>query len=276
MIGLLCLPGCHLLNRETTHLPNRHQLKSEQLLVLSDFKLSNDHPLIKDLSLLRQQVSETLQLPLTGNPVTVYLFRDEMEYHKYLQAAHPGLPTRRAYFIQNSKGLAVYTYWGDRIQEDLRHEYTHGLLHSALTNVPLWIDEGLAEYFEMSGPQPGTINPEYADRLATAVKNGWQPDMERLESLEKVEQMQRGDYREAWGWVHFMLHHSDDTRQVLLSYVSDLKTSKNPEVLSKRLSRDTPEFKTRFLAYVGTLRSQRLQAASTLKTKAALTAELNK
>ena len=45
--------------------------------------------------------------------------------------------------------LLVYTYWGDRIQQDLRHELTHALLHSVLKDVPLWLDEGLAEYFEM-------------------------------------------------------------------------------------------------------------------------------
>ncbi len=248
--------GCLATGSKSVHLPDRHALKSEQLIVLSDFKLPKDHPLVDDLAVLRAQVANELDLDLNGESVKIYLFRDEMEYHKYLQTAHPGLPSRRAYFISTKDELAVYTYWGERIQEDLRHEYTHGLLHSGLLEVPLWIDEGLAEYFEVVGPEPGSINPEYAERLSKAIQNGWEPDLARLESLEKVEQMQRADYREAWAWVHFMLHHTPDTRQVLLTYVSELKTNRNPEPLSQRLKKDLPEFEKRFLSYVSTLRLQ--------------------
>lgn len=256
VLVLLLLSGCLATGRKSVHLPERHTLKSEQLVVLSDFKLPQDHPLLDDLAALRAQVSESLSLDLNGDAVKIYLFRDEMEYHKYLQTAHPGLPSRRAYFISSKGELAVYTYWGERIQEDLRHEYTHGLLHSALLDVPLWIDEGLAEYFEVIGPKSGTINPEYAERLSKAIQNGWEPDLSRLESLEKVDQMQRADYREAWAWVHFMLHHTPDTRQILLSYVSELKGNRKPEVLSLRLKKELPEYEERFLSYVSTLRLQ--------------------
>lgn len=251
---LLC--GCLTTGRKSVQLPDRHSLKSEQLVVLSDFKLPEDHPLIDDLATLRKQVAQTLDLELNGNDVKVYLFRDEQEYQKYLQATHPGLPSRRAYFISTRDELAVYTYWGERIQEDLRHEYTHGLLHSVLMDVPLWLDEGLAEYFEVIGTEPGTINPEYAERLSKAIQNGWEPDLARLESLERVDQMQRADYREAWAWVHFMLHHTPETRQVLLSYLHDLKNTRAPKALSLRLKHDLPEFKNRFLSYVSTLRLQ--------------------
>lgn len=254
-VCVLCC-GCLATGKKSARLPDRHSLKSEQLIVLSDFKLPKDHALINDLAVLRKQVAAELDLELNGDAVKVYLFRNEMDYQGYLQSAHPGLPSRRAYFISSKDELAVYTYWGDRIQEDLRHEYTHGLLHSVLINVPLWLDEGLAEYFEVVGEKPGAINPEYAERLSKAIQNGWEPDLARLETLEKVEQMQRADYREAWAWVHFMLHHTPETRQVLLSYVHELKTNRQPEVLSLRLKHDLPEFKNRFLAYVSTLRLQ--------------------
>lgn len=250
------LSGCLATGGKSVRLPSRHTLESKQLIVLSDFTLPENHPLVDDLAEMRNQVSETLHLDLNGDAVKVYLFRDEMEYHKYLQEAHPGLPSRRAYFISSKEELAVYTYWGEKIQEDLRHEYTHGLLHSALVEVPLWLDEGLAEYFEVIGPKAGTINPEYAERLSKAIQNGWEPDLSRLESLERVDQMQRADYREAWAWVHFMLHHTPDTRQVLLSYVEELKANRKPEHLSLRLKKDLPRYKDRFLSYVSTLRLQ--------------------
>ena len=259
-LGLLSMGGCHLGQAQRVGLPTRYKTTSDQLLVRSNFKLPQDDPLLRDLAALRKQVSESLQLPLQSEPVVVYLFRDQTEYNQYMQATYPDLPPRRAYFIATSRELAVYGYWGDRmdrIQEDLRHEYTHGLLHSAMSTVPLWLDEGLAEYFEVSGPAPGELNRTYANQLAQQVSNGWRPDLDRLEKLEKVEQMHRAEYREAWAWVHFMLHSSPDTRQVLLGYLQDLRTSKKAPSLSSRLREEFPELDSRFLTYIVSLQTPR-------------------
>lgn len=258
--GLL-LAGCHHGGRREVGLPGRHSLRADQLLVLSDFKLPAEHPLIQDLVQLRREVSRELSLPVKSEEVVVYLFSDELTYHKYIQSSHPGLPSRRAYFIATPQELAVYTYWGERVQEDLRHEYTHGLLHACLDHVPLWLDEGLAEYFELSGTRPGQIQADYVERLTTAISNGWQPDLSRLEQLEKVDQMQRADYREAWAWVHFCLHGSDDTRQILLTYLHELQSPGTPETLQARLIRETTEPDQRLLAYLATLQSPIGQAS---------------
>jgi len=235
-------------------LPAKNSIRADQLLIVSDIKLPRDHPLIGDLKSLRRQVSEELELPLGSKPVMVYLFSNELEYTQYLHATFPGYPPRRAYFIQTpGKELAVYTWWGDRIQEDLRHEYTHGLLHASLESVPLWLDEGLAEYFEVAGTRPGNVNLEHAQLLGAAVHNGWRPDLDRLESLEKVEQMQRPHYREAWAWVHYMLHASPDTRQVLLNYLHELRTDPNPGSLHERLVVDMPDVDMRLLSYIAAM-----------------------
>ena len=249
----LCL-SCAANRPVKVSLPARNSIRSDQLLIVSDIKLPKDHPLIEDLKLLRRQVSETLELPLGSKPVTVYLFSNQVEYDQYLHARFPGYPSRRAYFIQTpGRELAVYTWWGERIQEDLRHEFTHGLLHASLEGVPLWLDEGLAEYFEVGGTRPGSLKLEHAQLLATAVQNGWRPDLDRLEALEKVEQMHAPEYREAWAWVHYMLHSSPDTRQVLLNYIHDLRATPNPGSLHERLLVDTPDADLRWLSYVASM-----------------------
>lgn len=255
--ALLCFGwGCATARPARITLPTKHTVKSDQLLVISDFKLGKDHELIQDLMKLRKQVSSTLELPLGTKPVTVYLFSNELAYNQYLQATFPGYPPRRAYFIQTpGKELAVYTWWGEKIQEDLRHEFTHGLLHASLEGVPLWLDEGLAEYFEVAGPQPGRVNAEHAQGLATALTSGWHPDLDRLETLEKVEDMKRPDYREAWAWVHYMLHASPDTRQVLLDYLQDLRHDSRPGSLHARLQSDSPDCDMRLVSYVAGINS---------------------
>jgi tRNA A-37 threonylcarbamoyl transferase component Bud32 len=245
LLAGLVLAGCRG-SQNAISLPARYSVRSEQLLVLSDFLLPKDHPLIQDLTRLRRQVAESLELPLQDETVVVYLFSNELEYSQFLNATYPGLPLRRAYFFSTQRELAVYTFWGERIQEDLRHEYTHGLLHASLKKVPLWIDEGLAEYFEVAGPQPGRINHNYANRLSAALANGWRPDLKRLEQIEDFPKMQRVDYQEAWAWVHFMLHSTPEAKQALLAYLDDLRDGKQPVALSTRLKEVHPQFATRF------------------------------
>jgi hypothetical protein len=234
------------------NLPSRHSFTGEQLLVHSDVRLPKDHPLIADLAKLRRQIAETLELPIQDQPVTVYLFSDELRYSQYMKTAFPQLPPRRAYFVGTSKELAVYTFWGERIQEDLRHEYTHGVLHATLKEVPLWLDEGLAEYFEVA-EEPAGMNRDYTLRLASAVENGWRPDLERLERLAGVEQMQKADYQEAWAWVHFLLHDGPESRTVLLAYLHDLEKSEHPPKLRDRLQAEIPAFEERLLQHASTL-----------------------
>lgn len=254
LLYLLFTPGCRsAAKNQTVHLPARHSVSAEQLIVLSDFKLGQDHELFQDLIKLREDVAATLDIPLNSEQVTVYLFSNQEEYRNYLDMTYPGLPPRRAYFVGTPKELAVYTFWGERIQEDLRHEFTHGLLHASLKTVPLWLDEGLAEYFEVAGNTPGQINRDHASRLSTALTNGWKPDMKRLEQLEKVSQMQRVDYQEAWAWVHFMLNGTPETRDTLLEYLAELRTNEKPEELSARLPRDIPGIDQRFVSYVASL-----------------------
>lgn len=252
---LMMLPGCSMNKNVAVGLPNQHSINSDQLVILSDFQLPKDHKLVRDLAKLRKDVSSTLSLDLKERDVVVYLFSEKAKYQKYLDSTYPGLPVRRAYFVGTPKELSVYAVWGDRIEEDLRHEYTHGLLHAGLKTVPLWLDEGLAEYFEVAGDEPGGLNASSIKRLTQAYKNGWKPDMNRLELLETVGEMQRMDYQESWAWIHFMLNENENTKQVLLSYLQDLNTGRTPTPLSDRLRLVMPDNDSRFVSYLSKLQS---------------------
>ena len=256
--------GCRTTAPAIVGLPKGLAIENEHLLVRTDLKLPKDHAVLQDLDRLRDEIADELNLPVQKQPVTVYLFSDELRYAQYLQTRYPLLPPRRAYFVGTSKELAVYTFWGERIQEDLRHEYTHGVLHATLIDVPLWLDEGLAEYFEVTS-QPRGLNRDYAMRLATNLAQGWKPDLDRLESLEKVEDMQKGDYLEAWAWVHFMLHHSEETRAVLVEYLHELRTTGTPGMLSARLRQEIPQAERRFASHAASLTTGIQQAGGSLE-----------
>ena len=52
--------------------------------------------------------------------------------------------------------------------------------------------------------------------------------------------MTAADYRESWLWVHFCLHHSNETREILLEYLDALRTG-TQDSLAKRLEDLLPD-----------------------------------
>ncbi len=99
--------GCRSIEKPTTvaALPAKHSVRASQLVLISDFKLAKDDPLVDDLIDLREQVVSTLQLPEPRQDVVVYMFSNEDAYRRYLEMVHPGLPSRRAYFVGTKKSL---------------------------------------------------------------------------------------------------------------------------------------------------------------------------
>jgi hypothetical protein len=159
-----------------------------------------------------------------------------------MKARYPDLPSRRAFFVAQPRAvggadeLLVYTFWGDRVRQDLRHELTHALLHSVLKDVPLWLDEGLAEFFELPPGSDG-LNPKHLEQLR---KGPFAPDLARLERMHQVAEMSPAEYREAWAWVHLMLRGPVEGRAALLAYLQQLRVTPAPGPLQPRLTAAVP------------------------------------
>ena len=223
--------------------PWKYTFRLPPYLFFSDFELDQKNPVFRELAGLRDQVYKELQLTPGTAFVQVYLFEDREHYQAFLDVRQPGLPKRRAYFIAQQRlggadDLLVYTFWGDRIQQDLRHELTHALLHSVLKDVPLWLDEGLAEYFELPPDRLG-LNADHVKKLRSG-KLPFKPDLARLESLKEVSQMNPPEYHEAWAWVHLMLRGQPESKKVLVEYLHQMRGTPNPPLLAPALVRVLP------------------------------------
>lgn len=226
--------------------PGKYQFRDAQFLYLSDFELKQNQEVFRDLARLGDQVTRELKLPAASTPVQVYIFETKERFEHFMQARFPDLPRRRAFFVAQpravggSEDLQVFTFWGDRIQEDLRHELTHALLHSVLKDVPLWLDEGLAEFFEVP-PDARGVNARHLEHLRRGPPESFRPDLARLEGLREVQQMTPAEYREAWAWVHLMLRDKPEAKAVLTNYLQQLRTNPNPGTLGPRLAAVYPD-----------------------------------
>jgi hypothetical protein len=210
------------------------------LVIYSNFPLPQHHRLLDDLRVQRGDVLAKLALPASDEPIHVYLFESEERFDEFLEEHHPEFPARRAFFVESDTRLAVYAQWGERVAEDLRHEVAHGYLHSVVRSIPLWLDEGLAEYFEVPRGQGGVNRPHVQLLLERLLKQGWRPNLARLEALDAAGDMTQDDYAESWAWAHWMLETDPARKQLLQQHLDVLRRQGNAEPLSSSLRRICP------------------------------------
>lgn len=210
----------------------------------ADFSLDRHAALLDELGSLARDVESLLGTPPPKETVHLFLFEKKATYQAYLKHYFPRVPYRRALFIKGRGPGMVFAYQGLDFEIDVRHECTHAVLHASLERVPLWLDEGLAEYFEMPRDQRGEKHP-HRSAVEALVSSGRLPRLAELEPVSDLSSLGREEYRDAWAWVHFMLHGPPAARQELLEFLKDVQSDADAEPLSRRLKRRLPDLERR-------------------------------
>lgn len=214
----------------------------------ANFSLDSNVSLLNEVTQLRKDVPRTLTLDEAVEDIHVYVFQDQRSYRKYLRHYFPGIPYRRALFIKERGPGMVFAYQSDELAIDLRHEATHAVLHSMLPMVPLWLDEGLAEYFEVAVEDRFLDNP-HLKRVRWNARLRQVPDLPRLEKARQLSDMKRDDYRDAWAWVHYGLHGPPEVRDEFRSFLQNIQVHIPPGRLYHRLVRRQPRLEQSFAAH---------------------------
>jgi hypothetical protein len=235
--SLLCLPP-------TSIAAESFWLDARQVGVFTiqaAFPLAGYEQLFQELPQLQVELSRTLGIPPARNPIHVYLFSNEHEYKQYTARYFPKVPYRPALFIWESGAPGIYTYRKADLDVDLRHECTHALLHSVVPVVPLWLDEGLAKYFEVPASERAFGHPYFNDlKWKWSLRLGMVRSIQSLEERESLAQLDAADYRYSWAWVHFMLHGPAPARAQLVNYLACYQQSVPAGNLSARLAQAVP------------------------------------
>lgn len=210
----------------------------------ADFDLAPHQPLLDELEVLQGDLAGQLGAREPREAIHLFLFESRGTYQGYLARYFPRVPYRRALYIKARGPGMVFASQGSDFEIDVRHECTHALLHAWLPSVPLWLDEGLAEYYEVSRDERAAKNPHHAV-LKTMIQAGQLPRLEELEALEELSDMGRDEYRDAWAWIHFSLHGPPAAREELLRYLADLESGGEPGPLSHRLRYRVPNLERR-------------------------------
>jgi hypothetical protein len=216
-------------------LPSRTEIVAGQLVIHTDFPLAEQHRIVRELESLRADVSQQLDLPISDEPVHLYLFENKERYDAFAARQFPGFPTRRAFFVATDTTLSVFAVWQDRIAEDLRHETTHGYVHAVVPTIPLWLDEGVAEFFELPRSEQGVHAAHVAHLSGRLLEGTWRPDIDRMEALASAGELSQDHYAEAWCWTHWLLHTTPERRRLLQDYLADVRSDARTAPLSARI-----------------------------------------
>ena len=236
-------------------LPDAEYFEREQLKIHSNFRIARRHRLIDELTAIRRDLCQRLLLPISDEPILVYIFDDAERFRRYLKDTYPRFPDRRAFFVKTDTELKVFAHWGDRVGEDLRHEVTHGYTHAVVPNIPLWMDEGFAEFFEVPRARRG-VHREHIYLLTDHIREGWRPDLERLEWLSRAADLSQLDYAESWLWVHFMMETTEERRKLLQDQLARHRMVEKTKPLSEQLNDQEPDLLPELLKHLEDLAAQ--------------------
>jgi hypothetical protein len=214
----------------------------------ADFSLDGLEALFNDLAQVQHDLVRWLGILPAKEPIHVYLFGDQWTYRRFLSRHLPDVSYRRALYVKSGGVGMVFAYRSSQLAIDLRHECTHALLHASLPMVPLWLDEGLAEYFEAAPGQRVFDNP-YLSRVRWSARLGIVPSLEKLESLGDLSEMGGTEYCSAWAWTHFALHGPREAHDELVRFLADIEAHSPPGLLSRRLERRMPDLRHRFATH---------------------------
>lgn len=214
----------------------------------AEFELGDYRETIDRLDGLRNDISATLSLELTAEPIEILLFRSRRSYVNYVSQRIPQGAGRQALFVKSPDLSRVYVYRHREMETDLRHEGTHAILHAMLPYIPMWLDEGLAEYFEVEQQARASDNP-HQFRVKLGVRFGVYAHLTTLESKRELNDMDAADYRQSWAWVHFMLHGPPEAQSALRAYLADIRGGNPPGPLSQYLVRRVPHLERQFTAH---------------------------
>lgn len=192
--------------------------ESAHYSVRSDLPAARCREYAEHLEALRTHYEEVLGRPLpAGRKADVLIFESEEGYYAYSDLTVGS---------RQEQTLGAFSPWygqmalfeGVDVQETCRvlsHEGFHQALHTVAGDVPIWLNEGLAEYVgaarvargavvERGGLQSGRL-----DHLTAAVKYGWQPvpfEHLLLESQAEFYALQAPlKYAQAWSMVRYFL-----------------------------------------------------------------------
>jgi len=143
-----------------------------------------------------------------GAKLKVYVFKDDKEYY-----ANGGTGGSRGVFMVRGSDKQIMTFYQPPMTTSvLLHEGTHQFVNIVSSNVPIWINEGLATYYESSKFEGTSLKTNIVNQnrlqLIKSLIN--KKDVPRLEDVINIRQANFTiyEYAQCWSLVYFFMNYN--------------------------------------------------------------------
>ena len=202
--------------------------KSKSYEVVSDLSREELDPLVKRMDLVAAEYAQRFSAfrQRDARPSALRLYRTRDAYLRHLAAQGLDGSNTAGVFYVGGMSFPTLVAWTEgnprgRLFHVLQHEGFHQFLHTRLGgNVPVWANEGLAEYFgygiEVRGRlRVGIAPPSVIHSIQTAIAKNQAfgfGEFIRMSDTEWGRRVTSGDaragimYDQAWSIAHFLVH----------------------------------------------------------------------
>ena len=215
--GMACLAALLTTKPILAATPTWVEIRSPHFVVVTDAGEKRGREVALRFEQVRAAFGQVIYKNLKVNvpvPVEIVGFRTSKELRQFCPLWN-GKPVEMAGYFQPGEDrdfialdLSAESGW-----QVVFHEFTHLLLHANFTTVPVWFDEGFAEYFaslEVQGDSL-SVGSTLRDRSYVLTQTRWMP-VEALFSVNhnSPEYNENGDHRsifyaESWLVVHYIM-----------------------------------------------------------------------
>jgi tetratricopeptide (TPR) repeat protein len=206
------------------------EIRTANFTLFTNAGEGNTRLIAADLERLRDVLAQLAPGVALSSPTPTYIFvfRNGAAFEPYQRTYGGKLVEAGGYFL--STQLANYVAInGDRRGDEraiVYHEYLHYVLRNQYANLPLWLNEGLAEYystFEAAGDE-AKIGLPIVEHVAWLRKNPLIPLASLFaideDSKEYNESSRRGAfYAESWALVHYLISGNPERRHQAAEYL---------------------------------------------------------
>jgi tetratricopeptide (TPR) repeat protein len=212
-VALVCLAAVCRANAETTWT----EVQSPHFRVLTDGSAQQG----RDVAAQFEQMRHVFAIAFkdsdirSGPPLTIVAARDAgtfkaLEPHAW-KATKGNLAGEFHRGWEKQFATVILDSWGDQKQIVVFHEYTHSVVHARAHWLPIWMDEGMAEFYAYTRFESGrTLVGAPSIRMQVLQNRALLPVSEMLDTEDEAKLI-RDDikaqmfYAEAWAMVHYMM-----------------------------------------------------------------------
>jgi len=191
------------------------QVKSEHFRVKTDLSSRDAIYTTKEYEKLYRGL-QTIFGPAAAprTVIDVVLFADPNEFSRHTREGFSGFFNGAGTHVSSAPMIVAQNmYIPDGPSDERRtaaHELTHLFMRTAYPgDLPLWVNEGMARYFEtllFDGDElcRGSVDTKLTFALERSKKRPLQ-EMWQWSRYDASEKETRADYANAWAWVHYLL-----------------------------------------------------------------------